>query len=358
MPVVQNQEGTLILYRVVILDSEDNGLDVKNLMRELTITENIITHFTQGRIAFEDQNKLKESLDMKGNEKILISWKTTEDSQLKEMKFFVKNMKSITQKKENEIEEFSFELIDEKFEPLMIKTPIYREWVQKTKKEILTDIFDYYGISFESTSNDNEKIDYLITSDDIVAVIEDILLKGSVPNVLYSKNDKLVHSTYNDLFVVNDVKMLSTGSLVTELRRGAIKDLTKLDIYDRKEVFDDGINGYTLFDFNVFEENFEKQDIELDMTNKFIVEKGKQNISVNKNCEHISNYYLMNFLAFELCFPDSDFELGEKVSIQIKSTDTQEDTFSKYSGEYVIAEIKHIIDRNYKYAQILSVISK
>lgn len=357
MSTIINQEGTLQIHRILIIDSDGKGVDVKNLIREVQMTDGIVTHFMQGRIVLEDQNNLKEALGMDGTEHVLISWKTDDNAKMREQEFFIRNLKSISRKKENEIEEFAFEITDVLFEPMMKKYAIQKHWHQKTKTEIFQDITSYYGITFESKSTDTEKIDYLTTSDDIIKIIEEVLMKGKTPHHFYSQDGKMFLDTYDRMFLEPLVKNLNTNSLEAK-DRSAVRDITKMDVYDRKEMFDDGMNGHTLFDFDAFEEDFEKEDVSLNKTKKFKVESGKQSILLNPSCSYIDDYYLLDFLVLEMVYPDSGFELAEKINMQVKTADNQETTFSDYSGVYVVFSIKHIFDRNLKYTQILSVIKE
>ena len=189
MASLNNKSNNFILQRLVITDnSGTKGIDVKNLMRELVVTENIGSHFAQGRLVFEDQNNIRERLALKGDEKIFVSWKTGTTSTPRDQLFLIKNIKAITQTKENEIEEFAIEIIDSSFEPFMTMPAIQKDWTDKTKNQIFADISNYYGVAIHLQSASVERISYLATSDDILQMIEEICYKGTTPHVLYVKN--------------------------------------------------------------------------------------------------------------------------------------------------------------------------
>ena len=347
------QEFSIQFQRAMII-TERGGIDVKNLLREVEIRESVANHFVRGRVVVEDQNNIRERFINKGNEEFKIVWKSFEKSDPKDFHFYISNIRTVETTEENETQQFAMELIDINFLKFLLKPAIQKDWVGKTKTQIFTDITRHHGVKMVPMTKNFERIDYITNSLEALKIIDDVLHYGNEPCYFYS--GKTMTLTDKGSIFTNRGYKLTTDSLAQNGVRNAIKNFSMVDVIDRTEILQDGINGYRHFSFYPFEDKYELKDKKLGRTGKFELDPSLLNIDTVENCVHKTNELMMNFATFEMVYPETSMELCDTTELQVKNTEWEDEGFAEASGVYAIWEMTHRIDANYMYKQYITAV--
>ncbi len=350
-----SQSGNLILESIFLINEEDKLIDIKNLVASVDINESMSTHFNIAFVTINDSYDLLNTFPIKGSEHISIIFSSGENNYQRKMTFFVNSIddiQTIQDKSGSEpYKQYTLGLVSSDFLELNEKMTFQKHFSQKKKNDIIKELFENYGISLTDKTTKSEIINsYYCNSDDITISIDEILNLGSEPLLLYQDRDgQNLLNTATRLLIQQQKRILNGNTLTLNnssgFSNGIVTDVALNDVQQVKIVQDDGINGYKLFDVDLFSDDYTSENIKNANTKKFDYSTETfKNTLFKKNCDYLDEFLLMKYLSFTMSNSDSGLQLGDLIEVE-----------NMFEG--FIYSIQHSIDSNYRYRQLIKLVN-
>jgi len=355
MPVISSDYFRL--NNLTIQHGTNKPLDIKNFFRGMTISENIGNKFTICTVDIVDQYNLTETLPCDGNEIIRISWDAGNYTTVRDLNFFLNSIPKISKGNQQEI--MSLKGISELFIPFIEKVNFRSYQNSITPSSMMTNLFNHYGISLTIEDTQTETKTYLPHRKDVIDTIDDIRFLSDSPGVLFQRDNAMVYSSYENLLAQSEYYILTNKSMTTGQTSFAnsIKKIDLGDVMNRKIASERGMHGYTYFDIDIFEDQFNRTAISNSIP-EFTFSNESENIMTLKSSSNVEDYIMSNYITAEMQIPISTPILGKLANLKLKKTEIDKRDFSSYSGIYLIYGVLHMIDENLNYKQKIQFVRK
>jgi hypothetical protein len=365
---VVNADGKKLEIKTILLINPETKkhIDLIKLFSSFEINESIENKFFTGSIIVNTEYDLREYIEMSGKEEIRIAWSSGDDFYMRDHTFKILNIVQQEEAQENVLETIKIEFVDERYLTMISNEP-YNIFSGETASSILTTMFDELSITtnIESTT---ETFSYYWMKE-FNQCLNEVRLANSDPLLVFQQNQGIIGKKISTLFNQTAIKfefgILADKDKRRQLRYNLVKDVSSYNLIDNEDLSDNGY-GNKLLVRDYWNKSFIFEDKKLDESSlltgtnlKFdTTGEGVLRNRVNFPDYHfIEDYILTDYVEASLSSPVSTLTVGLLMNIEIPSKYDPNDS-SIRSGDYLIYEITHKIDRNFDYSQHVTLIKK
>lgn len=359
---INNIQNQLIIEKIELIDTNNMTLEITKMFKSLNIVESMSDIFYRGRIIINDERNLVEAFPINGLQKIRIAWRSTQKSIPRNYIFHIIGVETITRVREPILDEVIIDFAHEDYYN-MIYGLYNKSYIDKTNGYIVSDILSSSKVKLTpDVEIDTTQLTLHNVFPSKLSFINDVVrFRTDIPYVLFQRHNKIMFKSWKTLFNQTNKIQLNTRSIESENPTSnlSIKNLIKSDVLNVPDIVLDGIGGYRRFEYDIWNNNYEVNDVELTTYfNKFSSNSIKpkitygtdhNNIKLEINSKFIEDYIKMNFVTCTIPYADSGLFVGDIVTIPLQ-TGQDKIEFSKYSGDFVVYRIEHKIGSDMSYS--------
>jgi hypothetical protein len=360
---IKDQQKQLTIYKLELINSDSEALDITLLFQSISLTESISNNFVALDINILTEYDIKEFMKMKGEEYLRIIWDSGDNSEIRDYTLRILDYPTQTDVNENILESVFFKCVDERFITLLSESQKYEIYSETLPSVILADMMDKYDIDLDIVASTSESPVTYYWMKDVFEAINDIRYATPDPFIIYQSGKKLIARTYNQLFADNRERFklhIKNTNIENNEFATRIYNIQFSDLYDAFDIAEDGsgviIRNKDLFN-DVYSETEKLLTQQITKRRKFEpFSNAKYKVNF-PNYKYIEDYYLTGFMNADIQYGYSNLKLGMLTNINIPSKLSKESA-NILSGDWLIYEITHTFDRNLNYKQTLRLINK
>jgi hypothetical protein len=236
---------------------------------------------------------------------------------------------------------YDFDMVEEGYYDLAYGR--YSKRYNDTKVNILSDVFQNYGFTFNGNISDNSLYSFYMLNSKINKDIRYIRLLGDEPMFLYKKmNDATIYARdINSLLAQTAVINLKSDKSVGKNAQQMIKNVNNVVIHNFFNQSEDA-SGYKLY---LVDENSKS----FTTTNKYIQNDELYDVNriasmkITESCGYRERYYLTKSISFDYPYANTSLNIGDAINFTLtQSYDSSEKT--SVSDKYIIFGLEETIN--------------
>jgi hypothetical protein len=311
----RNQNRRFKLNGIFLRNINKKEIEITALCRYLNIVHSSLNIFPVAQLMIQTEESLSSFIE--SGDTIRISYATglMEDYfETREFLFKINAIPSNELEKSTSIQNIKFDLVDHRLYDLM-NDRFNKTFVNKTKSEMLNEIFKYYELNINVDITDNNKYTYYCRNANILEDINIIRYLGDEPSFIYERNNN------TDIYVRERGIILNSPSTF----RFDLSNVIGTNDTDRTNNIQGSFRnlyngqsskaGYILYNFDVDTKtpSYINKGIDNDV---FYPQDRINNIKTLHNSLYLEDYYFNNTLVAKYSFSNTNLKIGDCVEIR------------------------------------------